>query len=124
MSPSPAARLRGMASGLLTAALAVAAHGVLLSVALHDHMQWTAPPTAVMVLAHGVAIGVGAMLIAVGDRLCRAVTRVIQAAARVAVLPVATARRLGSRRTEEPLRSMLLLIASLSHRGPPVGLIR
>src|SRR5690348_12895065 len=111
---SPATRLRGTAAGLLTAALAVAAHSVgsgapptgavlgqlailaatvgalaatmtraadarvlvgllaagqlcghvLLGAAGHSHAETTSPPAVVMVAAHAIAIGVGALLIA------------------------------------------------------------
>ncbi|WP_082962060.1 hypothetical protein [Mycobacterium sp. 852014-52144_SCH5372336] len=168
MSPSgSAARLRGAAAGLLTATLAVAAHGyggaepldgaaivalvivaatvgtltttlsagsktpvllailawgqiaghIVLGVSGHIH----APQTATMVGAHAVAVGVGAVLIAAGDRLCRVVTRAVRVAVRVVCPPVAPPGRPIVRQAEQPLRSALLLAASISHRGPPVS---
>ncbi|UUO02264.1 hypothetical protein M4D79_01395 [Mycolicibacterium novocastrense] len=168
MSPSGfAARLRGAASGLLTAALAVAAHGyggaepltgaavvalgivavtvgtltatlsgasktlvllvvlacgqivghIVLGASGHDH----APRTAAMVAAHVVAVGVGAVLIAAGDRLCGVVSRVMRVAVRVVCPPPAPHARPIARRPDQPLRSALLLAASMSHRGPPVS---
>jgi len=169
----PAARMRGLATGLLTAALAVAAHGVgsgaipggaaaallavlaatigalaattaragksvvlvglldagqlvghlLLSAAGHQHTLSTSPPAAVMLAAHVVAIAAGAVLIAAGDRLCGALSRAVRAMVR-AVWPVAGTPIVSVRRAEQPLRSALLLAASVSHRGPPVSLAR
>lgn len=168
MSPSGfAARLRGVASGLLTVTLALAAHGyggaepptgaavvalaitaatvgtltgilsgaskalvllallacgqivghIVLGASGHDH----APRAAAMVAAHAVAVGVGAVLIAAGDRLCGVVSRVMRVAVRVVCPPPAPHARPIARRPEQPLRSALLLAASMSHRGPPVS---
>jgi hypothetical protein len=170
--PDPAARLRGTAAGLLTAALAVAAHGVgsgapptgaatahlavlaatvgalaatirratdarvllgllaagqlfghvMLSAFGHGHAPSPAPPGAAMLAAHVVAISTGALLIAAGDRLCRAVSRAVKAAVRIACPPVAAAPGVATAGADQPLRSALLLAASMSHRGPPVSL--
>ncbi len=169
---NPVARLRGLAAGLLTAALAVAAHGIgggvlpsagatsvlavlaatvgalaashahgadartlvwllgvgqltghlLLSVVGHAHTA-TAPPVAVMLAAHLVAIAVGALLIAAGERLCSAMLRVVRAVVRIGYAAFAT-QSVRVRRVCHPLRSALLLAVSVSHRGPPVGLPR
>jgi len=161
-----------MAAGLLTAALAVTAHGVgsgavptgaaaaqvavlaatvgalaaslraadarvlvgLLAVgqlighvvlgAVSHHTPSTAPPAAVMLTAHVAAVAIGAVLIAAGDRLCRAVSRAVQAAVRVISQPVVVAPVVAVRHADQPLRSALLLAASVSHRGPPVRLAR
>ena len=175
MSAEPAdaaARLRGTAAGMLTAALAVAAHGaaggaaptgtaaVLLAVLaatvgglsatiartadarvlvgllaagqVAGHLMLVAAghshggpvrPTAAMLVAHAVAIVVGAILIAAGDRLCRAVSRVVEVATR-AVVPPVPGRAVVVAVADQPLRSALLLAASLSHRGPPVSRAR
>ena len=172
--PNPAARLRGTAAGLLTAALAVAAHGmgsgvpptgaataqlavlaatvgalagtlrhatdarvllgllaagqllghVMLGAVGHGHTPATAPPGAAMLAAHLVAIATGALLIAAGDRLCRAVSRAVKAAARTVCPLVATTPVVATGNADQPLRSALLLAASMSHRGPPVSLAR
>lgn len=171
---NPAARLRGTAAGLLTAALAVAAHAVgsgvapsgavvaqlavlaatvgalaatiaraadarvllgmlatgqlcahvILSAVGHSHVAVTAPPAAAMLAAHVVAVGAGALLIAASDRLCRAVSRAVRAAVRVVAGPVAVAPVVVIDEADQPLRSALLLAASMSHRGPPVSLYR
>jgi hypothetical protein len=168
-----AARLRGVAAGLLTAALAVAAHGAagggaptgvaavlltvltatvgglaatiartadvrmllallavgqlvghaMLSVAGHCHGEAAAPAPA-MLVAHAAAVGAGTLLIAAGDRLCRAVSRVVEVAVRVIAAPVAGRPTGVAKHADQPLRSALLLAASVSHRGPPVGCAR
>ncbi|MUL83194.1 MULTISPECIES: hypothetical protein [unclassified Mycolicibacterium] len=163
-----AAPLRGTAVGMLTAALAVAAHGVaggtlpggavvaqlvvlavtlgtvaatvtganratvlwallgtgqllahvLLATAGHSH---GARPGLVMFGAHLTAVSLGAGLIACGARLCAAVSRVVRAvvrAGRTVPVPPACVMACG---TDQPLQSALFLAASVSHRGPPVG---
>lgn len=172
--PNPAARLRGTATGLLTATLAVAAHGIgsgvppsgaatallavlaatvgalagtirhatdarvllgllavgqllghlMLSAVDHSHGPSAAPHGAVMLCAHLVAIAAGAVLIAALDRLCRAMSRAVRAAVRTVGLPVVAAPVLFAGAADQPLRSALLLAASVSHRGPPVSLAR
>jgi len=166
-------RVRGVATGLLTAALAVAAHGagggalpngaamsllavlaatagalattipqagtprcllallavsqllghLMLSSAGHHHAGSSAPPAAAMLAAHLLAIVAGATLIAVGERLWRALSRAVRTVVRVdcavAARPTTVARR-----PDQPLRSALLLAASVSHRGPPLSLAR
>jgi hypothetical protein len=170
--PATAARLRGIAAGLLTAALAVAAHGatdhavpsgtavallavlaatvgalttsmsrasdarvllgllgtgqlvghVMLTVAGHSHGTAAAPGSA-MLTAHALAVLAGAVLIATGDRLCRAVSRVLEVAVRAVVPPVPT-KPFVIACADHPQRSALLLAASVSHRSPPVSLAR
>jgi hypothetical protein len=167
--PTTTARLRGTAAGLLTAALAVAAHGtadgtapsgtavallavlaatvgglattasraadvrvligllataqavghVMLTAAGHSHGTAAAPATA-MLVAHALAVVSGAVLIAAGDRLCRSVARVIRVAIRAVAAPV-PAKPFVIAVADHPLRSTLLLAASVSHRGPPVS---
>ena len=170
--PTTAARLRGIAAGLLTVALAVAAHGaadgampsgsavvllavlaatvgglaatvsrtadarvlagllatgqvvghLMLTVAGHSHGGGATPASA-MLVAHACAVIVGSILIAAGDRFGQAVARVIEVAVR-AVAPPVPARPVIVADAVFPLRSALLLAASLSHRGPPVSLPR
>ena len=170
----PTARLRGTAAGLLTAALAVAAHSVgsgapptgavvaqlavlaatvgalaatiarasdarillgllaagqacghlVLSVVRHSHPAAAAPPASAMLAAHVVAVGAGALLIAASDHLCRAISRAVRAAVRIVATPVAVAPVVLVGEADQPLRSALLLAASVSHRGPPVSLHR
>jgi len=165
--------MRGVAAGLLTAALAVAAHGVggggvppgattallavlaatvgasattapragrpsalfgllaggqllghlLLSAAGHHHAESSAPPAAAMLAAHLLAIVVGAALITTGERLWRALSRAVRVTVRM-ICPVVARPVPAARRADQPLRSALLLAASVSHRGPPVSLDR
>jgi hypothetical protein len=162
-------RLRGIAAGLLTAALAVAAHGaadnaapsgtaavflavlaatigglatsisraadvrvllgllatgqlvghLMLSAAGHSHGEPVSRAPA-MPAAHALAVVAGALLIAAGDRFCRAVSRVVAVATRAVVTPIPS-RPVAVTGADQPLRSALLLAASVSHRGPPVS---
>jgi hypothetical protein len=96
--------------------------GHLMFAAGHDHAHGAAQPAWVMLAAHVTAVGVGAVLIATGERLCRAASRVVRAVVRAAHPPVAATTVAAVRRAEQPLRSALLLAASVSHRGPPVRL--
>ncbi|OBF40654.1 hypothetical protein A5724_07720 [Mycobacterium sp. ACS1612] len=168
---NPAARLRGTAAGLLTAALAVAAHAVgsgaaptgavvgllavlaatvgalgatmaraadvrvllgllaagqlcghiVLGAVGHSHAAATAPPAAVMLAAHAVAVATGALLIAASDRLCRALSHAARAAVRSVAGPVTVAPVVAVDDADQPPRWVLLLAASMSHRGPPVS---
>lgn len=168
--PSTAPLLRGVTAGLLTAALAVAAHGiadgaapsgaavpllavlaatvgalaattacaadagvllgllaagqfvghVILGAVGHSHIS-TPPPAMVMLVAHVLAVMVGAALIAAGDRLCRAVSRAVEVTARPIIAPISAAPVPATAGADQPLRSALLLAASVSHRGPPVS---
>jgi hypothetical protein len=168
---NPAARLRGSAAGLLTAALAVAAHsvgsgtaptgavvvqlavlaatvgalaatfsraadvrvllGLLVAGQLCGHVMLGAvgdhhparagPPAAVMLAAHAVAVGTGALLIGAGDRLCRALSRAVRAAVRAVAGPVSVPLVVMVGGADQPMRSTLLIAASVSHRGPPVS---
>jgi hypothetical protein len=168
--PHTAALLRGGAAGLLTAALAVAAHGiadgmapqgaaapllavlavtvgalaatigpaadtgvllgllaagqlvghVMLTAAGHGHAS-APPPAMAMLVAHGLAVTIGAVLIAAGDRLGRAISRAVDVAARPVMAPVPGAPTRPAAGADQPLRSALLLAASVSHRGPPVS---
>jgi hypothetical protein len=170
-SSAPTARIRGAATGLLTAALAVAAHGVgggappsgaaavqlailastvgalaaslvsatharvligllgagqlaahlILGASGHHHPDGAAVPSVAMLGAHLLAVAAGEILIAAGDRLWRAVSRTVRAVVRSVhppVLPVPTVPTTA----DQPLRSALMLAASMSHRGPPVSL--
>jgi len=96
---------------------------VLLTAAGHHHAGSAAPPAVAMLAAHLLAIVAGATLITAGDRLWRALSRtaraIVRVAVAVAVRPAATPRRV-----DQPLRSALLLAASVSHRGPPVSFAR
>jgi hypothetical protein len=81
-------------------------------------------PAAVMLAAHTVALVVCATLIAAGDRLYRAVTSALRAFAGELPGMLATAPAAAVTAGDQPLRSTLLLAASVSRRGPPVSLAR
>ena len=168
-----ASRLRGAAAGLLTAALAVAAHGLasgtapvgaasaqlavlaatigalaatirgagdirvlmgllasgqllghlMLDAAGHGHESAAAPPGAAMLIAHTAAVALGAVLIALSDRLRAAMSRALRTGMRSS-RPAVFAAPLVVSVSDQPLRSALLLAASVSHRGPPVSSAR
>jgi hypothetical protein len=70
--------------------------------------------------AHATAVVVGAVLIAAGDRLCRALSTAVRP------LTVGSSRPpqpvvIEAKTTDQPLQWMLLLLSSMPHRGPPVG---
>lgn len=162
-----AAPLRGTAVGSLTAALAIAAHGVaggalpggavaaqlvvlaatlgtvaatlgsshrtavlwgllgtgqllahgLLATAGHGH----GAPGLAMFGAHVAAVSLGAGLIACGARLSAAVSRVVRVVVRAGRVAPRSTNCVTARSADQPLHSALLLAASMSHRGPPVG---
>jgi len=171
--PDPAAHWRGAAAAVLTAALAVGAHGVagggrpqgagvallvvlagtvgavaatsrrppgrvtllailasgqlvghlVLAAAGHHHAVASGPPPAAMLAAHGLAIMAGAGLIAGADRLFRALSTAVRAVAGLSD-PLAAAAGAPVVAGDQPRQSMLLLAASVSHRGPPVSVPR
>lgn len=93
---------------------------IILSAVGHHHAPSPVPPAA-MLAAHVVAVGAGALLIAASERLYRAVSRAVRAAVRIVASPVAFAPVVVVGQADQPLRSALLLAASMSHRGPPVS---
>jgi hypothetical protein len=97
---------------------------LMLSAVGHSHAPIAAPPGAAMLAAHLVAIAAGAVLIAAVDRLCSALSRAVRAAVRTVGPPVMAAPALSAGAADQPLRSALLLAASVSHRGPPVSFAR
>ena len=96
----------------------------LLSAAGHSHPSAEGAPFGLMVGAHLAAIAVGAALIAVGEHLCVAISRVLTARLRHTRSPVAAPSTTIVHSADQPLQSVRLLSASLSHRGPPVSLAR
>lgn len=93
---------------------------VLLSAGGHAHSPTTGAPPLLMLGAHVVAVAVGAALIAAGGRLAAALSRVLVVAARLVRHPVAGPETTTVASADQPLQSVRLLSASLSHRGPPV----
>ncbi len=91
---------------------------VLLATAGHSHGT---RPGLVMVVAHVIAVSVGAGLISSGARLWAAISRVVRAVThgtRAVPVPSVCVMAGGA---DQPLHSALALAASVSHRGPPVG---
>jgi hypothetical protein len=89
------------------------------------HQHGAAPQAAgvAVLIAHAAAVGVGAVLITAGTRLCTAVARIRRAAVHRPSLPACDATPGVVVGAEQPWRSALLLAASVSHRGPPLGLL-
>lgn len=110
-SESAAATAAQLAGGQLVGHLVLSAAG-------HGHLG-ERPPTPQMLVAHAVAVVVGALLIASGTRLWRALSRVVRALAPVAATAEPSAPPATSA-GDQPLQSMLLLAASISDRGPPL----
>lgn len=91
---------------------------VLLATAGHAH---DAQPGLSMLGAHVAAVSLGAGLIACGARLSAAVSRVVRGMVRYARVAPGSTDGVTARSADQPLHSARLLAASVSHRGPPVG---
>ena len=96
---------------------------VTLAIAGHHHGAAGAP-WPLMLGAHTIALAAGAVLIAGGERLCRVICTAVRDAARHPPCPVVFTAAVPTVAGDQPLRSALLLAASLSHRGPPVSMPR
>ena len=93
-----------------------------LTLAITDHHHGcAAAPSLAMLTAHTMALIAGALLIAAGDRLCRAICTAVRDVAGQSPCPIVSATPVPTRGGDQPLRSALLLAASVSHRGPPVS---
>lgn len=103
---------------LLLAAGQLVGHGVLGAAAHHAHAD-PAPPW-LMAAAHLAAVLVGAVLISIGDRLCRMLSRVVRQVLPRVPSPVSATPAVGAVQADQPLFSSLALVSSVSHRGPPV----
>lgn len=109
--------------GVLAAGQAVG--HLALSTGGHAHTESAASlPTPVMALAHLVAIGVGATLIRGCERLCAALSSIVRRHTHRDAGRRRAAPRPPKFRVDHPLQHALLLAASISHRGPPVGAVR
>lgn len=94
---------------------------LLLDAADHSHSMAMGTPATAMLAAHVAAVAIGALLITVGERLCAAVSRVVRRAVSMPrQLPTAATAQV-AHVADQPMRSALLLAASMSHRGPPVS---
>jgi hypothetical protein len=114
-------RARG-APGLIALLAVGQILGHLVLAASHSHGAVAGEPTPLMVGAHAAAVAVGALLIAAGDRLCRALSTAVRALTAPSSWPP-EAVVVETTTSDQPLQSMLLLAASVSHRGPPVGVL-
>ncbi|HEY7051448.1 MAG TPA: hypothetical protein VH496_04840 [Mycobacterium sp.] len=90
-----------------------------LAVSGHSHPGLPAPA---MVAAHGAAVLVGAALIAMGGRLCGALSRVVRALSTAS--PAQPPTTGVTTTSDQPLQSLLVLLGSMSHRGPPADAVR
>lgn len=97
---------------------------LLLGAVGHHHGTSAGPSATTMVAAHLVAVTCGAALVAAAGYLCAALSRAVRAAVAPTSTPVFTAPPAALVAADQPLRSALLLAASMSHRGPPVGAVR
>lgn len=91
----------------------------MLAAAGHSHAAALQPA---MLSAHLLAVLAGAVLIAVADRLCRALSRAVHGCTAVPVSAPTAPRRPALPRVHQPLQSRLLIAVSISHRGPPAAL--
>jgi hypothetical protein len=89
-----------------------------------QHHTHAAPPAWAMLSAHTLAVGIGAVLIVAGARLCRALSAVVRVVGARTLPTPAAPGNVAARFVEHPMRSALLLACSKSHRGPPVALPR
>lgn len=110
----PAADARVLAG---TMALAQVVGHVLQSLSGHAHGR----PAEAMVLAHAVAAAVGAILIAAGDHLRAALSKVIRACAWITAPGPRSAGTRVVARAAESLFATLPILASSSYRGPPAA---
>lgn len=106
----------------LLAAGQLLGHAVLGAVG-HAHAA-AAAPSGPMLAAHVAAVAAGTALIVVGGHLCATMCRVLRATSTRTHRPVASVPPLVVGSADQPLRSALLIAASMSHRGPPVSLAR
>lgn len=102
---------------LLLAAGQLVGHGILGAAAHHTYAD--AAPPWLMAAAHLAAVLVGAVLISIGDRLCRTLSRVVRQALLRVPSPVVVPAAVGAAEADQPLFSSLALVSSVSHRGPP-----
>jgi hypothetical protein len=104
-----------LAAGQVMGHLVLAATG-------HPHGGAGTLPTPLMAGAHAAAVAAGAVLIAAGERLCRALSTAVRALRAPSSWPPEPV--LIATTSDQPLQSLLPLVASVSHRGPPVGALR
>lgn len=101
-----------LGTGQLAGHLAMAAVG-------HVHGDTTALSGPVMLLTHALAVALGAWLMSLSEWLFRSLCRVMERCVAVLRMPPRPAAAPGVRPEHQPLQHVLLLAASISHRGPP-----
>ncbi len=118
---SASTRRAGGAPGLITliGGGQILGH-LVLAAAGHSHTAGIGP-TPLMLGTHAAAVIVGGVLIAAGDHLCRVLSTVVRALIVLSPRP-SRAGVVVAKTADQPLQWMRLLQASVSHRGPPVGL--
>ena len=94
----------------------------MLSASGHHHGAAASSADAAMLAAHVGALVAVAALVTVGELSCRAISRTVCAIVMPPAIRVPAGRAAVFRRCDHPLRSVLQLAASLSHRGPPVSI--
>ena len=77
-----------------------------------------------MLLAHLVAVALGAILVAACERLYAALSSAIRGYGRTTQPQATVMLAFAARRSDHPQRRELLIAASISHRGPPAGFAR
>jgi len=103
-----------LAAGQLLCHLVLAAAG-------HSHAAGGGL-SPLMLGTHAVAVIAGALLIAAGDRLWRALSTTVRTLTALSSSPPEPLA-IRARMSDQPLQSMLRLAASVSRRGPPVGVL-
>lgn len=101
-----------LACGQLTGHVALAAAG-------HAHGETSTLPAPLMLLTHAVAVVAGAVLVSACERLCQVLSRAVRRCVGIAQLPVDVRTPRAVTPDGQPLQHVLLLAASISHRGPP-----
>ena len=102
-----------LAGGQLVGHMALATAG-------HSHGETSSWPSLLMLLMHLVAVAVGAVLVSACERLVHALTRVVRQRVAAVRAPVEIRQTAPVIRDCQPLQHILLIAASISHRGPPV----
>ena len=96
----------------------VAAH-LSLAAASHTHDENSSVPTALMALLHAGAVLIGAALLSASERLCHALSQVARRCQGSTRAPTGHRPAAPVIVDDQPLQHVLLIAASISHRGPP-----
>ena len=110
---------RAAATPMLAVLLAGGQLGGHLALAVAGHSHASPLPGPLMLSMHLVAVAVGAVLMSACERLCQVLSQVARRCVRISRVPVGTRTALPVTGDGQPLQHVLLLAASISHRGPP-----